>query len=191
MAFQSGNADRPFGFIAVRHYFGGLVRASAYSIASGLAQDLFYGDPVKSTGTGKNITIAAAAGRALGVFAGVQYVDSNGDVRWEPKWVSGTVIETGSKVVAWVYDDPGILFEIQADGAVVAADIGATADYVLGAGDAKTGRSRYELDSSDIGTGANLKIIELVDRPDNAFGTNAKVHVLINEHELKSDMTAV
>jgi len=38
-----------------------------------------------------------------------------------------------------------------------------------------------------MGTGtASAKIIALYDSPDNAFGTNAVVEVLVNEHILKA-----
>ena len=57
---------------------------------------------------------------------------------------------------------------------------------VAGTGSTITGRSAFELNSS-MGTGtASAKIIALYDSPDNAFGTNAVVEVLINEHILKA-----
>jgi hypothetical protein len=55
------------------------------------------------TGTTDGITL-------LGVFAGCQYLDSSGKPTISPFWPSGT---TGTEIVAWVYDDPETLYDVQ------------------------------------------------------------------------------
>ena len=182
------NRDGAFGLRAARHLNGGVVRHNDYRIADGLASDIFYGDPVKTTGTGKNITPAAAGDVMVGVFVGCRFVKNpGGEPTWSKSWPSGQALQPGTVAVAYVYDDPNILFEIQADEDIEAADIGHLADLVINAGDAATQDSRVELDSSTIAGGGaeQLKIYELVDRPDNEFGNFAKVHVLLNQHELR------
>ena len=124
----------------------------------------------------------------VGVFNGVSYKDSAGEIQYKNHWLAST---TATEIVAYVYDDPDILFRIQGDGSIAAADVGETADLVAGTGSTTTGRSAYELDSSDIGTGVGVKIYKLVNRPNNAYGANAEVEVLINEHENRSELTAV
>lgn len=180
------NTDAAFGLRPIKLVGGGTVgRQSEYSIASGYSSNIFNGSPVKSTGTGRNIAIASAGDTMLGVFAGVSYKDSNGEIQYRQHWPASTV---ATEVKALVYDDPNILFEVQADEDIVAADIGATADLVnTTTGSTSTELSLAELDSSTIGTtgGVGVKIHALSDRPDNATGNYAKVLVLINEHELR------
>jgi hypothetical protein len=185
------NRDAPSGLRPAYHHRGGVVRPGGeYTLATGLASNIFSGDLVKSTGTGRNIDVVAAGDRSVGVFYGVEFVDSEGNQRFERKWVSGTA---GTDIKVYVYDDPSIVFEIQADGSLVEANIGSVADVVVGTGTASTGRSQMELAISTLAaTGsAQLKVLGLVPVPDNAYGVNAKVYVLINEHELGAAHTAV
>lgn len=189
------NVNAPSGLRAVRHYNGGVTRQNVYQIATGLASNVFTGDLVKSTGTTKQITVCAAGDRSIGVFDGCHYSETDGNVVFRRYWPTGTTLLTGSTAYAQVYDDPRILFETQGSASIVAADIGAFADITAAtAGSTATGQSGQQLDTTTItattATGGQLKIIELVERADNAFGANAKVHVLINEHELTAGTTA-
>lgn len=187
------NVNAAKGLRPVRHYFGGTVRANDYALASGVAASIFYGDPVKSTGTTKQITVAAAGNTILGAFAGCFYSMADGEVRFSPYWAQSTPVLSGSAIVALVYDDPGTLFEIQASAGFAVTDVGTVADVVAGSGNTSTGDSGFQLDSATFSAAgsATLKVVELAPRPDNAYGTNAKVLVLINEHELRAAMTAV
>lgn len=191
MAFASGNRDGAFGLRPAYHFAGGVVRPSAREIADDYGSAIYFGDPVKSDANGR-INVCAAGDRMLGVFAGVHYIADTGEVKFSPNWVASTSIKAGTKAIAVVYDDPNIVFEIQCDEDLVQADIGATADIATyAAGSAATGISAVELDSSDIGIGAGLKIIGYPNRPDNVLGSNfTKAYVLINEHELRGTLTA-
>ena len=68
-----------------------------------------------------------------------------------------------------------------------------TANHVAGAGDASLGLSGHELDSSQAAAagGAQLKILGLIDRPDNVWGEHAEVEVLINEHAYNAAVAGV
>lgn len=188
------NINRAAGLIPVRHNAGGTPqRTNAYSIADGYATDIFRGDLVKSTGTGKQVAKSAAGNLSVGVFAGCEFVDTSGAVIFKPFWPASTSVQAGTKVISWVYDDPDTVFEVQASADVVEADIRGVADIVDGTGNSATGTSGVELDSttiSDTGS-AQLKILGLINRDDNAYGDSAKVEVLINEHELRAAVTAV
>ena len=81
------NTDAPTGFTP--RYLRGtdpqfnVYAPSGYSVASAYATDLFYGDPVKSSGTadaeGRPGVVRAAAGDTVrGVFVGIEYTDSDG-----------------------------------------------------------------------------------------------------------------
>ena len=89
-----------------------------------------------------------------------------------------------------VVDDPYVIFEVQEDSDGGALDAGAShgnADLVVGSGSTTTGVSAMELDSSDIKTAtAQLRVLRIVPREDNAVGNYCKWLVLINEHAYKT-----
>lgn len=180
MAFSLG-ADRPNGLVPLRHLTGGTIRASEYTIASGYATSIFSGDPVVTVGTGKTIAQAAAGGNLLGVFAGVRYTDASGDTQFSPYWPAST---TATNIVAYVFDDPDIVYEVQADAAVAAAGLGLCYDIVVGTGSTVTGRSAVELDVGATAANAQLRTIGFVDRIDAATASAyPKLEVVIGEHE--------
>lgn len=185
------NRDSAFGLKPSRHGNGGVIRFSEYFIASALASNIYRGDGVIPVNTAKRINVAAATNRLIGVFDGVHYVDSNGDVQFRPRWATGTVLKTGTTAKALVIDDPNVLFEIQGDEDIVQDDIGALADLIVGAGNNTTGQSAMELDSSTITSGDTLRIEEFVERADNEVGNFAKVLVRISKHYLTGATTAI
>lgn len=197
------NVDRPNGLIPRRHGTGGTPgRMTAYAIADQLPSDIFSGDPVKTTGLGNalngvaNINVCAAGDRAIGVFAGVRFVDANGEQQFRPRWISGQVTQQDprSPVEALVYDDPDMLFVIQVSGSagLAAVDVGQMADYLVGAGNAFTGRSAFELNQGTIDGGPRtMKILALAHGIGTEFGEFANALVLINEHENRSVVTAI
>lgn len=184
------NVNSAMGLRAAKHFNGGVVRLSEYQIASAYNTSIFSGDLVKVTGTTKQIAQSAANDRSVGVFYGCQYQDTAGNLIFSRYWPASTTVLTGSTTLAWVYDDPRILFEVQASTSLAAADIGTTGDVVVGTGSTTTGTSAGQLDTTGLATSGtkNLKVVQLVNRPDNAFGTNAKVHVLIAKHEYAADI---
>ena len=111
------STSAPFGFRASYHN-SGQIRPKAYTIASTYAANIFSGDPVKLTDNGV-IQLGTSDGTRsgtvdgislLGIFAGCQYLDASGKPTISPFWPSGT---TGTEIVAWVYDDPETLFDVQ------------------------------------------------------------------------------
>lgn len=188
------NKDRPAGLIPVAHATGGTPqRMTDYRIADGYGTSLYRGDLVKSTGTGKQIAVAGATDKCVGVFAGCQYFRPDGSVVYSPNWPASTSVQSGTEVTAHVYDDPGTLFEVQVDGDLAEADIAAMGDSInTTGGDDATGVSGMELDNTSIAVSAKqIKIMDLVRRADNDFGAFAKVRVLISKHELRGALTAV
>ena len=179
------NRDAPTGLMPAFHLTGGLIRLQKYSIASGYTVDIFTGDLVHQVGTGKNIEAGDAAADApfVGVFMGVEWTDTDGTPRYSKYWPANTVTLATQDATALVVDDPFVVFQIQSDGPTDVADIGSTADIAYTAGSTSTGLSKTELDDSNIGTGLNLKIYDIVDRVDNTAGLTAvDLYVLINEH---------
>jgi hypothetical protein len=197
------NVDRPNGLLPRRHGTGGTPgRLTAYAIDDQHPNDIFSGDPVKTTGSASLlngrafIDVVGASDVAVGVFAGVRYVDSNGEQQFRPRWIGGTVVQEDprSPIEALVYDDPDMRFLIQVSGAagLAAVDVGQEADYLVGAGNSFTGRSAFELDQSTLGGVGTMKILGLAGPVvNNDFGEFADALVLINQHENRSTVTII
>lgn len=186
------NPTIAFGMVPVRHYFGGLIRPNKYTIADAYATDLFEGDPVRATGNGRDVGIGTAAGSAAntGVFMGCEYVDSTGQTVFDTYWPASTATKNTQGAVAWVLDDPFIVWAIRASATgLVAADIRLLGDLVSGAGDKPTKRSGWSM-STVAGAENQLKTLELADswvHPGgtvNAYGAYSVIHVLWGKHEL-------
>lgn len=111
------STSAPYGFRPSFHN-SGQMRPKAYTITSTYAASIFSGDPVKLTsdgvvqlGTSDGTRSGTTDGvKLLGIFAGVQYLDSTGKPTIAPFWTGGT---TGTQIVAWVYDDPETIYDVQ------------------------------------------------------------------------------
>lgn len=173
------NTNAPQGFKAMRHLGGGEVRTEEFLIntsgTTGYNDSIFCGDPVLLNADG-TMEIAAAGAGWTGVFDGCQYVASNGSIVFSRYWPASTAVLSGSEIKAWIYVDPMISYEIQADTAA-ATDVGLTCDFIVGSGSTQTGQSATYADPSDT-SGGSLRILRLVPRPDNAWGAYAKIEVL-------------
>jgi len=183
------NVNGPRGFIPVRRLGGGEIQTNAYSIASEYSTSIFTGQVVEMTGTGTNIA-SAAAGNAdnIGVFAGCQFTKSTGEVVFSDYWPASTAV---TDVIAYVWDDPKIVFEVQTD-TLAEADVGTVADHVVGSGSVVTGQAASYVDVTNGGTsGKTFRILRLVDRPDNAYGAYAKAEVVFAEHALGAALTGI
>lgn len=185
------NRDAALGFRVVGHLTGGLPnRMNRYHIADGLNSTLARGDACIPVSTAKNIDRPGGdTVRLLGVFDGCFYQDVNGDMQYRPRWAAATAIKANTVVDAHVYDDPKLIFEVQYDGTLGADDIGSLGDLVRGTSVAMTGQSADEVDSA--GAGTNIKILDIVDRPDNALGANAKILVAIALHYHGGALTTI
>ena len=158
---------------------------SEYSIAAS-ASAIYFQDPVELAATG-TITVAAASDALLGSLNGVFFTDATTD---KPTYANHlNASNTATDIVGFVSDDPYERFEIQADGATAAADVGLNADIVYAAGSSPDYVSKVELQTSDQKTGtAQLRIIGISKDPDNNTAGSANVNLvtIINEHQLKA-----
>ena len=176
------NVDAAFGFVPIRHLSGNAPRANKYTITSGLAENIFTGDLCIITADGVVTPHTATETNNIGVFAGVSYTASDGSYVYSQYWPSGT---TGTNIIAYIYDDPFTVYKVQSAGTPAQTNIGNCADVVAGAGSTTTGISGFEISVTIANSAATCKIVALHDNPNNAFGTNAVMEVLINEHLLK------
>lgn len=176
------NVDAAFGFTPVRHMSGNVPRANKYTLASGLAENIFTGDLCVLISTGYITPHTATETNNIGVFAGCSYTASDGSYVYSQYWPTGT---TATNIIAYVYDDPYIVYKVQSAGTTAQTNIGNCADVSAGAGSTTTGQSGFEISGTMAAGTATCKIIGLWESPDNAFGANAIMEVLINEHILK------
>jgi len=180
------NTDAPRGLWPVRHLTGGSIRQSEYPITSGYSTGIFYGDLVKLVAAG-TIEAAAAGNRILGVFRGVEYTAADGSVVFSKYWPASTV---ATDIKAMVIDDPNVVFGAQSSGSTVAADVGNLGDGVAGAGSTSTGISAHEINGTTSTGVAGMRVIGKIDAPDNDWGTNVNLEVVIYEHELNQHIDA-
>lgn len=181
--------SRPFG-LRPAYSPQGVIRPTAYTIASAYGANILQNQPVKLGASG-TIEAAAIGDRFIGTFSGVEYTNTQGRRVVDNKWVSGT---TGSDIVAYVTLDPTIVYEIQANGSITVADIGSQADYTtIGSGSTTTGLSAMMLDQATLTNSGNasLRIIGIASGADNAPGDAFTiVQVQIAEHQNVADRVA-
>ena len=188
------STNAPFGLRPAFHP-SGLDRAQALAngIASAYAVDILKGQPVKLNTSGV-IVVAAAGDSFQGAFAGVEFTDTTGRRRVSNSWPANTAYQTGS-CVAYFYNDPNIVYEIQADGSLAQTSIGDQADLsATTAGSTTTGLSQCTLSTSLAGSGASaqMRIVDLAPYPDNAWGdAYTIVRATINESQYQATVNAI
>ena len=164
--------NAPFGLRPAYHP-SGLDRATvlADGIVSAYSSNILKGQPVKMATTG--VIQAAAAGDAfLGAFSGVEWTDTTGRRRVSNYWPANTAYQTGS-CLAYYYDDPNIVYEIQGDGSMTQNMVGAESDLSNTTdGNTTVGLSQCTISTSVVaaGSGAQMRIINLAPYPGNAWG---------------------
>jgi hypothetical protein len=159
--------------------------ALADGIASGYSTAILKGQPVKMDTSG-TIVVAAAGDAFMGAFSGVEWTDTTGRRRVSNYWPASTAYQTGS-CIAYFYQDPNIVYEIQAAGSLAQTSIGDEADLSnTTAGSTTTGLSAATLSTTLAGSGnsAQMRIINLAPYPDNAWGDSYTiVRAVIAEYQ--------
>mgnify|MGYP005748126469 FL=1 len=154
------SVSSPFGLRPVGtlggEYTGGFRQ---YPILSSESTRICYGDIVKLTDGGSTTTIQKDTGTSactpIGIFLGCRFVDvSTKQLTFSQQW-SGAAHTEG---MAYVADDPNILFAVQADGTVNDDDLGANVELEQTASNATLGISRVSLDISTTNTTASLPV---------------------------------
>jgi hypothetical protein len=161
----------PFGLRPAFHP-SGLDRAQALAngIPSAYSSDILKGQAVKYVPAAGVIEPVDAAGDALsGAFAGVEWTDTTGRRRVSNYWPALTAYQTGS-CVAYFYNDPSIVYEIQADGAVEQTALGHDANLNnFAAGSNVTGLSQATLNNVTLATTVQgqVQILDIAPYPGN------------------------
>ena len=198
------SVSAPFGFRASYHNSGQII-AKAYTLATGYAQNVFQGDPVKLVDTGV-VQLGSSDGtrsgttdgvKLLGIFAGCQYIDALGVPTVSPYWPSGIA---ATEITAWVYDDPEILFAVQYDnpnsGVTVQTAVGEQCDWTVASpgGSTRTGLSNTKL-SAIQATSGQFQITGFEGTTGGVDSTLTDAFVVatvrINEHQYKAAVNSV
>jgi len=164
----------PFGLRPAFHP-SGLDRAQALAggIPSGYASDILKGQPVLYVaGSGVIEPVNATGDAVSGAFAGVEFTDTTGRRRVSNYFPANTAYQTGS-CVAYFYNDPNIVYEIQAAGSVAQTSIGLDANFSnFAAGSNVTGLSQATLNASILSTGVQgqVQVLDIAPYPDNDWG---------------------
>ena len=197
------STSAPFGFRASFHN-SGQMRPKAYTITTGYGHNIFSGDPVKLTdngviqlGTSDGTRVGTTDGISLlGIFAGCQYLDSTGKPTISPFWPAST---SGTEIVAWVYDDPETLFDVQytnpgtPGSTTVQTAVGEECDWTVAS---PGGSTRTGLSSTQLGviqaTSGQFQITGFAYNINDSL-TDAYVvaTVRINEHHYKAAVNSV
>lgn len=166
----------------------GTLRQSQLTIASGFASDIFQYAPVQIAANG-TIVPAAAGGRAVGVFLGVEWTATDGRRRVGNTWEANNV---GTDIVAYFTYDPTIVYQIQADASLTQVSIGEQFNWTAQTGNTVTGLSSVALDVASSAANAGLRVVGLNPATDNIFGDAFTiVQVQISEHQYVADQSAV
>lgn len=159
----------PFGIRAVYHP-SGVIRTETFYPSTIPASACYKGDPVKLTGDGDVVGIAAANDAIIGIFDGCRYTDSTGKPTYSPYWPAAL---SGVTNMEWyVITDQATEFEIQGgSGTWANTAIGDSADFVIGAGSSNTGISATYLNATLKGAAAvgNFRIMGLAPYTNNSW----------------------
>ena len=191
----------PFGFRPSYHN-SGQMRPKAYTIASTYAANIFSGDPVKLTdngviqlGTSDGTRTGTVDGISLlGIFGGCQYNDATGRPVISPFWPTGA---TGTEIVAWVYDDPETLFDVQynnpSSGTTVQTAVGEECDWTVASpgGSTQTGLSNTLLTAIQATSGQFQITGFAYNINDSLTDAYVVATVRINEHHYKAAVNSV
>ena len=170
-------------------------------VASALIpNDIFTGDIIHIESAGTIKPVAAGVNvRAVGVFQGCSFVDSNGDQQFKRSYTGGV---TATDVKIHVASDPNQTYFVQADATVTAsAGIGTVpvnCNIATGTGSHKTGQSAMVLDAdTPVLTQSQLRVIRRAPW-DTGIGASAGVtdaypwfEVYLNNHNDRFQATSV
>lgn len=193
------NVSTPKGFVPSRYLNGAAWNGAAnmYCIPSTDTNAYNVGDAVCTVAGGDvngipyvNKTASASSTPVRGVIVGVLLAGYNNPsiigVNLDPTLQNIPATKTKAYYVL-VADDPALLFEIQDDGlnALTATSCNKNALYTVANPTSPAQNSATVLTTGTVATTNTLplKIMGLVQRPDNAFGVNAKWLVKFNQHE--------
>lgn len=187
--------NAPFGLRPAFHP-SGTIRPVVGTITTGYNSNIFMNSPVGIIADG-SIALAAAGGVAVagacGSFQGVEYNPSaTGPRVVSNMWPANTA---AVQIVAYLTQDPNIVYEIQCSGTLTQAALGQQFDWSANAsanGNTVTGLSDVTLNIGSSAANAGLRVIGLTSGPDNVWGDSFPiVQVQLSEHQFVATVAAI
>ena len=161
----------PVNTLSASGSYTGKVRHIKIANAYGTA--IFYGDFVKLVAAGTlekaAFTTSVVAG-TVGIFVGCSYTDpSTSQLTFNQTFPASTAADD---IMAYVVDDPKLVFQMQGDEAIAQTGLGNNVSAVSTAGSTTIGRSKNARDGGSIATTNTLplRIVEFVDGPTSSVG---------------------
>ena len=165
------NGAEPVNTLSASGSYTGKVRHM--KIASAYGTGIFYGDFVKLVAAGTvekaAVTTSVVAG-TVGIFVGCSYTDpSTSQLTFNQQFPASTA---ASDIMAYVVDDPKLVFKMQGDEAIAQTGLGNNISAVNTAGSTSIGRSKNALDGGSIATTNTLplRVVEFVEGPSSTVG---------------------
>ena len=165
------NGAEPVNTLSASGSYTGKVRHMKIASAYGTA--IFYGDFVKLVAAGTvekaAVTTSVVAG-TVGIFVGCSYTDpSTSQLTFNQQFPASTA---ASDIMAYVVDDPKLVFKMQGDEAIAQTGLGNNISAVNTAGSTSIGRSKNALDGGSIATTNTLplRVVEFVEGPSSTVG---------------------
>ena len=132
--YHPSGLDRATPFVGTNTYGPGSGTYTApYSLSSGQAFYQYQPVAVNSSGQLTIAAAAAASGTVYGVFDGVEFTDSQGR-RSVAKWASKATLDASTDIVFWIFSDPEVVYEAQANGSITTAGIGSQYNFETDSG---------------------------------------------------------
>jgi hypothetical protein len=155
---------RPIGTLSASGSWSGKVRHLPIGSAYGTA--IFNGDFVKLVADGEIEKDEGTATLAsVGIFVGCSYTPSSTNQKtFNTQWPASTV---ATDAMAYVIDDPNVVFQMQADEAMNTTDRGLNCDVIQTAGSTSIGKSKNAIDGDSCAATLTLplRILDFVDGP--------------------------
>lgn len=181
----------PYGFRAVNELGGLPYAGSTRSFPinpAGYNTNIYNGSPVYVASTGY-LQIATSTGAdattngfptgtantgCVGVFVGCTYTNAQGQIIYSQYYPANTASVQGSTITAYVVDDDRAVFQVQADGSVTFAALGANV-YLAAAqststGSTTTGNSTSAVSATAVTTSAAFRVIGFVNNAQSQSG---------------------
>ena len=186
------NTSRVNGFKPVKHLNGSPYngQATMYQVNATDATALFVGDmvcldlPIAPTTDLNNSPVGLRAIQRgiistplVGAIVGFKVTPT--DLNAPQQYRAASTLR-----YAMVADSPDLIFECEANQTTTATLVGVNCEVSVAAGSTATGNSGMTADMTLTGTTntSPLKIMDIVQRPDNVVGTYNKILVKINNH---------
>jgi hypothetical protein len=161
-AFHPSGLDRAVPFVGTNSFVTGGVYTAPYSLTTG--QAFYQYQPVALT-SATALTIAQNGASVYGVFDGVEFTDSQGR-RSVSKWAAKTTLDASTDIVFWIFQDPSIVYEIQANGSLNTNSIGKQYNFETASG--LTPASGYSIGNGGAGFSTTALNISPVLSPSQA-----------------------